>query len=476
MNECFRNILGTLPLPSSGCLVHRLPIEILAQIFMFCLSLRMPLLGNRAPSASGNQVPLLLCHVCSSWRQIALQTRALWTSLVMEISLEDTWEVPERHSQVASHWFSQAGSHLVDLVVRSDVNPESDTSFHVPDNRYLVDFMMQLVRPRVERIRSLHLSFQGLYDICCLLQFQDDEDVLPHHVWSFPNLEYLTLKLGIYVVEGVELTALQSLPKLHTVVLSSIIISHEGDIHLPWAQLTSLTIHDIDAPIFRILVAQFVALETGCFSIRDPDFEEELPTVNVTLTRLTTFIIYYVNDFAPSILDGIHFPALDNLTLFLNNSVWTAPEHIFRQLASITTLSLGEHIAALDMINILRAANNVTKFQVEVEDGHGEVLKALTLTRESENQEVLLPKLRVMHVRTCPRSDSEPFAVVAFVEMVASRSPSGVEAFGVAPLREVCLAIPEYSDMLVAEVDALLEQWAHKADMPQVRYEDYEEY
>ena len=112
---------------------------------------------------------------------------------------------------------------------------------------------------------------------------------------------------------------------------------------------------------------------------------------------------------------------------------------MFRQLASIAVLSPGKQIPAPDMIGIFCATTNVTTFRVQVEDGHGEVLKALTLNGESENEEVLLPKLREIYVRTCPRHGSEPFAVAAFVEMVVSRSPSGVGASGVAPLRDVCI-------------------------------------
>ena len=452
-----KNILFPL---RSGPVIHRLPVEILVEVFLFC------------------QAPLLLSRVCSSWRRIALQTPALWTRLVMEVSFDDTWEVPEQHTQAASYWFSHAGSHLVDLVVRADTDYPS---LHAgPNARYFADFMMELVWPRAERIRSLRLSFEGMYDICCLLQYQDDEDTLPHHVWNFPHLEYLTIDLDTFNVDGVELTALRSVPKLHTVVLGCVILSKEFDIHLPWAQLTSLTIEDIEEPLFPVLMAQCLALQTGCFSIRDTDFKEELPAVDATLTRLTTFTIHSVNEFNPSVLDGIHFPALNNFSLFLmqriDDFVWKASEHMFRQLASITTLSLGEHITAPDMINILRATENVTTFKVEVEDGHGEVLKALTLVGGSGNGEVLLPKLGVVHVRECPRSHSEPFAVIAFVEMVASRSPGDVEAWGVAPLRDVWVGILPYPSTLKADVDAVLKEWGHKTDMPQVRYEEYQWY
>ena len=472
-----QNIPRTLRLPLGlETAVHRLPVEILIEIFLFYLPPGRTLGRSLRVSASRRQAPLLLCHVCSSWRRIALQTPALWACLIMEVSGEDTQEVPERHSQVASHWFSQAGRHLVNLEIVDDIDHNG------PSGRYSANFMMQLVRPHVEKIRSLRLSFWDNYDICCLLQHQDDDGSFVEQVWSFPNLEYLTLELNTFRVEGAVVTAFRSMPKLRTFVLevrNDTILSNQLNIHLPWSQLTSSTIDGIDQFAFRILITQCLVLETGCFGITGRA-EEEPPTVDIlTLTRLTTLKVHFYGESSPRVFDGIHLPALDDFTLFLwysvDDFIWIAPPHMFRQLGSITTLSLGERIAAPDMINILRGTTNVTVFKVQVEDGHREVFKALTLTGGSENEEILLPKLGVMYVRTSPgrRCGSEPFAVAAFVEMVASRSPGGVRPLGVSQLRDICVCIlGEDPNTLKADMDAVLEQWGHKRDMPQVQYEE----
>jgi len=460
------NIPKTLPL-GLGPTVHRVPVEILVQIFWFCL----PLQGlsdpwDLTPSACRNQAPLSLCHVCSSWRRIAMETPALWISLAMEVSLEDTLVVPERHGQVASFWISQAGCRLVDLWITSRSTADDDFE------KFSTNFMIQVVRPRAERIRSLHLSFNTIYDLLCLLQYQDHEDTLPHHVWSFPSLEYLIIDLYSFPSTArTMLTALQSMPKLHTVELSHVIVVNELIIQLPWAQLTSLTIYLIPESVFRVLMTQCPALETVHFSVRDRYFDEELLVVNVTLTRLTTFEVHFLGISGSSIFDGIHFPALNNLTLYLPYCIgeftWTAPEHMFRHLAPITTLSLGGHIDPPNMIDILRQTKNVTTFKVEFGVGHGGVLKALTL---DEDEEVLLPTLSVLHVQMCAHH-CEPFAVVDFVEMVASRSPTGATPLDVTPLQEVWVGIPAYINTLKEELDAVLEQWGHKADMPRVQYE-----
>jgi len=169
-----------------GQLVHRLPVEILIQIFLFCLPVKTLSLPT---FASQKKTSLLLRHVCYSWRQTALQTPGLWTSLVVNVSLEDSLLVPERFSQIASFWSSQAECHLINLEVSS-----------LQKSDYLNWEILPQLRGsglEPERIRSLHLSFEDVYDICCFLQFQDGEDIVAHYIWSFPNLEAPRLKPGI---------------------------------------------------------------------------------------------------------------------------------------------------------------------------------------------------------------------------------------------------------------------------------------
>jgi hypothetical protein len=64
-------------MPSSGSPITRLPYDILQEIFTDCL-LHYPL-HRRQPSTT--TAPILLCHICSSWRMFALASPTLWTHL-----------------------------------------------------------------------------------------------------------------------------------------------------------------------------------------------------------------------------------------------------------------------------------------------------------------------------------------------------------------------------------------------------------
>ena len=67
-----------MPLPTFP--INHLSPEILAEIFWNCL----PEMTLKC-TMSKSEAPLLLCRVCSLWRELALATPALWTTVGIEI-------------------------------------------------------------------------------------------------------------------------------------------------------------------------------------------------------------------------------------------------------------------------------------------------------------------------------------------------------------------------------------------------------
>jgi len=458
------------PFPASSGSIHRLPVEILTEIFLFCLIPKTDP-SSTSPSVCSSQAPLLLCHICSSWRQLALETPALWTSLTIEVIPRDTPVVPERHSEAASCWFSRSRNRLIDL----EINQHAWIEFEEYPDLYSTNFMIQLVQPQAERIRSLCLSFLDLHDLYCFLQYKDEES-LPSQVWSFPNLEYLTLNLHPYYDDiddggNYVLTALESIPKLRTVVLNYVTMSNEPNINLPWAQLTCLVMKSVRESLWRILLTQCPALETGCFTFAQR--WDTLPTVDITLDHLKSLAIYFPHPSDPSILNGIRFPALRDLSLYIMASedffpCKSEPEYTFLQLVPVTKLTLGAQISAHDINNLFRATRNVTTLSIEFRVSYTlDVFTALTLGAGSE--EILLPKLDTIHVTSCPSSGSERFPIAALARMAMSRSPSALGALGVTPLREVFLGTTDDPATLRADLSAVLELWSYKTDMPRIR-------
>ncbi|KAF7335728.1 F-box domain-containing protein [Mycena venus] len=71
--------------------IRRIPVELLAEIFQFCI----PTLAGYDPNyriSDPCSVPIVLTRVCSVWREVAVNTPHLWTGLVLRL--------PNRHGNV----------------------------------------------------------------------------------------------------------------------------------------------------------------------------------------------------------------------------------------------------------------------------------------------------------------------------------------------------------------------------------------
>ncbi|KAF8171112.1 hypothetical protein BJ912DRAFT_860747, partial [Pholiota molesta] len=89
--------------------VNKLPYDLLREIFLRCLS-ENPLYDAQPDTTIA---PMLLCHVCSSWRAVALMSASLWSHLYVRLPL--LWE--------------GEGAEEIKLVVRSKVAFTRDLEF-----------------------------------------------------------------------------------------------------------------------------------------------------------------------------------------------------------------------------------------------------------------------------------------------------------------------------------------------------------
>ncbi|KAK6996907.1 hypothetical protein R3P38DRAFT_3287217 [Favolaschia claudopus] len=114
---------------------RRLPQDILGEIFLACL----PTGGNAAMSA--REAPLLLGHICSSWRAISFAQRRLWASLHIAV---ETFRSPEGKSGV------------VEWLVRSDPLPVTISVHSRVSNQYPA--ALDILIPFASRLTALRLS------------------------------------------------------------------------------------------------------------------------------------------------------------------------------------------------------------------------------------------------------------------------------------------------------------------------------
>ncbi|KAJ7236201.1 hypothetical protein C8J57DRAFT_1571064, partial [Mycena rebaudengoi] len=85
--------------------VLTLPVEITSSIFLHCL----PSHGRVIPSPSS--APLLLAQICHHWREVALSTGELWSSLYPSTSFDLAYTMPPARDHalrtLIQTWFSR---------------------------------------------------------------------------------------------------------------------------------------------------------------------------------------------------------------------------------------------------------------------------------------------------------------------------------------------------------------------------------
>jgi hypothetical protein len=83
--------------------IRQLSPEVLQEIFVFCL----PVAHNAVMSAQ--EAPLLLCHICRAWRQLAHATPHLWTSIHIPLCHDiATTQMPSPEDVIS--WFARSKS------------------------------------------------------------------------------------------------------------------------------------------------------------------------------------------------------------------------------------------------------------------------------------------------------------------------------------------------------------------------------
>ena len=100
-----------------GAPIRQLPLEILGEIFMLCLPPMM--MKHRPRSLCRHEALLVLCRVCSSWRNAAINTPHLWKEL--EFLIPDFYQLSIPVVERIKVWRGRGGDLpiLLRLVLRN---------------------------------------------------------------------------------------------------------------------------------------------------------------------------------------------------------------------------------------------------------------------------------------------------------------------------------------------------------------------
>ena len=124
--------------------VYSLPVELLSRVFQSGMHDRLypgfPLLSTPA-------FEVQVSHVCRHWRDIALHTQSLWTTLHFRL---------KSHMERAHAYLSRSNRLLIDILVDTCAEDEYEEGYNLfrPEFKHVFDILI----PQVDRWRSLALK------------------------------------------------------------------------------------------------------------------------------------------------------------------------------------------------------------------------------------------------------------------------------------------------------------------------------
>ncbi|KAJ6537855.1 hypothetical protein B0H19DRAFT_1181055 [Mycena capillaripes] len=255
--------------------MRRLPEDVIRAIFIAC----MP--SKRNAVMSPEDTPLLLCQICSSWRQIALATPLLWASLHIVVPVAKI----DQLIQAVRSWLSRSGV----LPLSISLVPSRALRVRSATDEELLALLSSLVplSGRWRRIRMIvrrYRSFEPFAQFC-------PED--------FPLLRTASVGTFLFYEEDLSASPWQSLPFLDAAGLRRLSIAYGyrfSELQKPWAQLTHLNISGIDhlwPRTFQLQTAlailrQCRALQTCAMRVDESD-----PTLN-TLTPVSLPYLWHL--------------------------------------------------------------------------------------------------------------------------------------------------------------------------------------
>ncbi|KAJ7693867.1 hypothetical protein B0H17DRAFT_1058503 [Mycena rosella] len=252
--------------------VLTLPPEITSEIFVHCLS---P--SRRLAIVDAKEAPLLLMHVCSAWRGVAVSSPVLWATLDINAT-----SVAPHFSEIFAVWLQRAGQCQLSVKIGSSLLEIGDSDF---------DGFWGTFRRHSGEMRSLELNLT-----------RPDFERMNTHLLAFPLLQ----NLGIHFAEhDTSLKMFDHVPMLHELCMNYA----PPTILLPWQRLTKFTAkwYTLTECLEALRLMPNI-VECHFSSL----IEEDSPPASISHPKMQSFTLF---DSATDILDFLTLPALHTLEI-----------------------------------------------------------------------------------------------------------------------------------------------------------------
>ncbi|KAJ7615847.1 hypothetical protein FB45DRAFT_234518 [Roridomyces roridus] len=322
---------------------RRLPEDLVREIFVACL----PSKENATLRAS--DAPMLLCHITRYWRNLALSTPRLWTSLHIFCppAMVDSTMV-QRINDTADAWLSRSGSLPLSLSL------VQGPSFFPPTDNLLVDshrsactMLLQTLVKFAARWGSVRLRIADAFDLTPLTQVvpEDVQMLRSAAIDYWDNLDMPFLAAHGLTTLSLRVSELPAIASIHWESLLHLTLSMSNDGH----DETSGS-HDVLPVLRQCSRLETLNVDFDYFSMhahQSPPAQQP-PCDLPHLRRLSVLGSGW------NLLRNIHTPELRYLSCVLDrvSHLDTTPNPLLRLLSSSTHLEC----LCLDMIAFTGAA------------------------------------------------------------------------------------------------------------------------
>ncbi|KAF8205653.1 hypothetical protein K438DRAFT_1818205 [Mycena galopus ATCC 62051] len=352
--------------------VLALPLEILAEIFSYCVP-------DEFITPSLTTAPLVLCGLCRQWREVAISTPELWSSLVLDMELAAE---AEGYVDLYRTWLSRAR--------------RSPLSLHLQvEKRDLTKTVLSLLETIVAlspQWRNIHVFLT--VDITGLLFERSAEGFLLLEKFTFTS-DTSPSQTPISFCNA---------PRLREIDFDSA-YPPVSPIHFPWAQITTFRTSDITVSSCLEILGNASNLVNGTFDFRSG----AVPTISVlSLEYLQSLALSELlagdrHKIPMNVLSCLKTPALNSLALqFSDVYASTYPQDLSPFLSFVSRSAFHLRSLALSLmpmttdglINCLKVVPSLVHLKLEPYV----FLDVNTLFSQLAGDTTFLPKLESIHI------------------------------------------------------------------------------
>lgn len=207
--------------------VRRIPVEVLAEVFQYCVCWGAE---DGCDTFERANMPLVLGHVCTHWRSIAVSTPKLWSNI--NVSGDPSWKrlcngrIKPQNTRT-SIWVERSGAAPLSIYIPYIERWDGE------DDTEVLSQVFKIIAPSSNRWKSLAIE---VYEPHAILPYA------PMFKNKLSNLRHLALyRRRLRDPEHAWINFFQNVPSLCSLELRSILPVR---VKLPWSQLTRFKGHD----------------------------------------------------------------------------------------------------------------------------------------------------------------------------------------------------------------------------------------